>query len=290
MKPREYHFKFNEKILITKFTAMKILSAKKSSVKTVEVTLDLGFTKESVKITNEKVLIRGHTLPLNYLNEILDDDGVFIVENGELRKIAFYSNEKYYKLKCIAEDTAPTLEISGIHMHRIKEITPWEDALMKVKAAKIRSRVKVLDICTGLGYTAITSIQRGASNVLTIEKDENVLRIASYNPWSRKLEDERIKIILGDAVQVIKELESESFERIIHDPPRFALAGELYSGEFYRELYRVLKGNGILYHYTGQPGIRRGASIIQGIARRLREAGFNLTINRSVLGIIAFKD
>lgn len=63
---------------------------------------------------------------------MIDDDGVFIVDCGKLIKIAFYDNGKYYKLKCIAEDTASTLEISGIHMHRI-DITPWKDALMKAK-------------------------------------------------------------------------------------------------------------------------------------------------------------
>lgn len=129
----------------------------------------------------------------------------------------------------------------------------------------------------------------GASKVLTIEKDVNVLKIASYNPWSRKLEDERIEIILGDAIDVIAKIESESFDRIIHDPPRFSIAGELYSGRFYSESYRVLRRNGILYHYIGQPGIRRSASIIQGIARRLRNAGFNVEISWPVRGIIAFK-
>lgn len=289
MAIHKYHYKFNEKILITKFTAISILNAIKLNKEQVKVSLDLGLTREPIKISHENVLIGKCRIPLSHLNEILDDDGVFIVECGKIIKIAFYSNGKYYKLKCVAENTAPTLEISGIHMHRIKDTTPWKDTLMKIKAARIRRGLKVLDICTGLGYTAIASIQKGASSVLTIEKDENVLKIASYNPWSRKLEDKRIEIILGDAVNVITELESESFDRIIHDPPRFALAGELYSRDFYQELYRVLKRNGILYHYTGQPGIKRGFSIIQGVARRLREAGFSLTINRSILGIIAFK-
>jgi hypothetical protein len=45
----------------------------------------------------------------------------------------------------------------------------------------------------------------------------------------------------------------------------FKLAGELYSGAFYRELYRILKRGGRFFHYIGDPdskargGITRGA-------------------------------
>ncbi|RLE63789.1 MAG: SAM-dependent methyltransferase, partial [Thermoprotei archaeon] len=128
--------------------------------------------------------------------------------------------------------------------------------------------------CTGLGYTAIYSLKRRASTVVTIEKDPYVLEIARYNPWSRELASEKIEIILADASKYIRELQDESFDRIIHDPPRFALAGELYSLEFYKELYRVLKNGGVLFHYTGAPGVKKGFKFQSSVAARLRRAGF----------------
>jgi predicted methyltransferase len=54
-------------------------------------------------------------------------------------------------------------------------------------------------------------------------------------------------MVLGDAVEVLKELESEEYDAVFHDPPRYSLAGELYSREFYSELYRVLKRGGKLF-------------------------------------------
>jgi predicted methyltransferase len=39
-------------------------------------------------------------------------------------------------------------------------------------------------------------------------------------------------MVLGDAVEVLKELESEEYDAVFHDPPRYSLAGELYSREF----------------------------------------------------------
>jgi hypothetical protein len=69
-------------------------------------------------------------------------------------------------------------------------------------------------------------------------------------------------------------MEDGAFSRIIHDPPTFSLAGELYSGAFYRELFRVLAKDGRLFHYLGDPNSRTGARVAKGAVRRLQEAGF----------------
>ncbi|MEM0084101.1 MAG: RsmD family RNA methyltransferase [Candidatus Methanomethylicia archaeon] len=288
-----YNYSFKKKKLLTRYTAMDILEAVKSRYEKVKMSFDLGLSEEEVNVKKEDsyVIVDGCIFDLKVLEEILEKDYVYILNDEKsLEKVAFYADGKYYKLKCVARNSAPTLEINGINMHRIVGVTPWEDALMKVKAAKVGYGMRVLDICTGLGYTAIASINMGASMVLSIEKDLNVIRIAELNPWSKGLEDHRIKIIIEDASRIIREIEEESFDRIIHDPPRISLAGELYSSEFYIELYRVLKKNGILYHYTGQPGIKRRKDIVKGVSKRIMEAGFKVKVRRDLLGILAFKD
>jgi predicted methyltransferase len=57
----------------------------------------------------------------------------------------------------------------------------------------------------------------------------------------------------------------------MHDPPRFSFAGELYSLEFYKELFRILKTNGRIFHYLGNP---KKNTLKKGVKRRLEEAGF----------------
>jgi len=223
--------------------------------------------------------------------ENVRDDSIYLIRDDGIVRIALYTNGKYYKLKALGETVSPTLEINGIHMHRIKDITPIEDAELKVKAAKVGKCHRVLDVCTGLGYTAIKSLERGACEVITVEKDLNVLKIAELNPWSWRLSDSRISLYLADAVDFVKSLPSEYFDRVIHDPPRFNLAGELYSEEFYSQLYRVLKRGGILYHYVGEPGRIRGKSIVQGVISRLERVGFYVRKNhyKLTLGITAYK-
>ena len=84
-------------------------------------------------------------------------------------------------------------------MHRIKGIDPYQDTLKKIRTvAPISGRV--LDTCTGLGYTAIEAAQT-AREVVTIELDPTVLEVARLNPWSRELFDNpRIQQIVGDVV------------------------------------------------------------------------------------------
>lgn len=112
------------------------------------------------------------------------------------------------------------------------------------------------------GYTAIHSLYKGGE-VVTIEKDRNVLDIGKYNPWSQKLVD--IPILLGDAYELLDELPRGFSDIVIHDPPRMARAGESYSLDFYRKIYRVLYSGGRLYHYVGSPGYKHGKDIVKGL-------------------------
>jgi len=116
-------------------------------------------------------------------------------------------------------------------------------------------------------------VRRGAREVISIEKDKNVLDIASLNSWSKDLD--KINILLGDALEVVSEFDDECFDVIIHDPPRFNVAGELYSLDFYKELHRILRRGGRMFHYTGEPGRHSNIDILKGVKNRLLKAGFS---------------
>ncbi|MCA9935630.1 MAG: methyltransferase domain-containing protein, partial [Anaerolineales bacterium] len=179
---------------------------------------------------------------------------------------------RFYSL--MPTEAAPTMLISGIPMHRIKGTDPHKDTLSKIRAAAPVTG-EVLDTTMGLGYTAVAAAQT-AHHVTTIELDPTVAEICRHNPWSQGLFDNpQITRLIGDAYDVIEEFEDGSFHRILHDPPTFSLAGHLYSTEFYRQLYRVLGGNGRLFHYIGDPKSKSGSSVTRGVVRRLHEAGFS---------------
>ena len=70
----------------------------------------------------------------------------------------------------------------------------------------------------------------------------------------------------------------------------FKLAGHLYSTDFYREVHRVLKANGRLFHYIGDPKSKSGRSVTKGVITRLYDAGFKRVKPwPQAFGVIALK-
>jgi len=250
--------------------------------------VNLGKGKVSVKVEGDTLWIDSFSLRTDELKAAAqEEDGVTFFEHGEVGyKVAFFRAGRYYKLKCVGKGVAPTLEISGIHMHNIVGTDPWNDAKRKVELVSPSKGDRVLDVCTGLGYTAIHSMKRGAE-VVSIEKDRWVLEIAEFNPWSRELSSPRVTLLLGDAFEVVEDLPEGFFDAAVHDPPRFSLAGELYSLEFYSRLRRTLRKGARLFHYTGWPGKHRGVNIQSGIAKRLRASGFRVLRVLKGYGILA---
>lgn len=251
-------------------------------------TVDLGKRLVNVKVEGSIIWLNSFAINIDELKEMAqeEDDAVFFKRGETWLKVAFYRGGRYYKLKCVGKGLAPTLEISGIHMHNIVGTDPWNDAKKKVELVAPSRGDRVLDICTGLGYTAIHSVERGAE-VVSIEKDPSVLEIAEFNPWSRGLSSPRMTLLLGDAFEVVEDLPEGFFDAAVHDPPRFSLAGELYSLEFYRRLRRTLRKGARLFHYTGWPGKHRGLDIQAGVAKRLRLSGFRLIKFLKGYGILA---
>ncbi len=184
---------------------------------------------------------------------------------------------------------APTTLVSGILMHRIKEIDPMEDTRRKI-AAIAPVTGNVLDTATGLGYTALLAAKT-AAHVITIEIDPAAHEIMRANPWSLEIfEKPNVELLIGDVFELIDQFESDRFSRIIHDPPTAALAGELYSGEFYRKLHRVLQHKGRMFHYVGDPNSAHGRKMVPGVIRRLKEAGFSkVQRDDAAFGVTAYK-
>ena len=270
-------------------TARSVLAQVESGLSEFKVKANLGLRDVNAKVHGERVQLDDYDMEIRNLRGIAEDEeNVYAIGEEGLFKLAIAA-EHFYRLRRVGENIAPTLEIDGIHMHRIEGITPWEDAQRKVLLARVRRGDDVLDTCMGLGYTAIHSALRGAK-VLTVEVDMNVIEMATYNPWSWKLKDLNVKVIHGDICDVVEELEDEAFNRIIHDPPRFSpRTGHLYGRKLYANFYRLLREGGVLYHYVGSPGKARGLNLIRGVANRLREVGFNVKILRDEEAVLAIK-
>lgn len=168
----------------------------------------------------------------------------------------------------------PTFEIDGIKMLPTAQVSPYADAERKVGLIQPRDKV-ILDTCGGLGYFAAWCLQAGAKQILSYEKNPDVIWLRSLNPWS-PAGDSRLVLTQGDISQLITSQPNDCVDAILHDPPRFGIAGELYSQIFYDQLARVLKRKGKLFHYTGTPNqLTSGRDVPNEVVKRLRIAGFS---------------
>lgn len=276
-------------IVLSHHQATALLRARDAGATTAAVSPDLGLTTVTVTLTAEGARFPSGVLArwADLSRIAADRNACYTVTIDGCEPIRVYSETTGWVRGLMPTEGAPTALVSGITMHRIQGIDPWEDTLRKIKAVSPVTG-RVLDTATGLGYTAILAA-RTADEVVTIELDPAALEIARLNPWSRELfENPKITRIIGDAAEVVRRFPDEHFSVIIHDPPTLNMAGELYSLAFYRELRRVLARRGRVFHYIGDPDSPSGRNRTRGVVRRLQEAGFQrITRRPEAFGVVA---
>jgi len=278
-------------IVLSYIQTEPLLKAKQRGQTSIELSPDLGLTTVTVMLTPEGITFpNGELLDWQSIEKIGKSEvNCFILEDNTIRPIQVFSEYTNRVCSLMPTKGAPSMLIAGFVMHRIKDVDPMQDTLRKIAAiSPIVGRV--LDTATGLGYTAIEAAKT-ADEVVTIELDPGAQQIARLNPWSQALfHTPKIRQIMGDAYEVVQTFEDGSFSRIIHDPPTFSLAGELYSGVFYQQLFRVLKRGGRLYHYIGDPNSKASGGVTKGALKRLKEAGFTRVVRKpEAYGVVAYK-
>ncbi len=275
---------------LSHYQATVLKDAYESEKKFKKVSLDLGKTISTVKISGGFIFPDGQELSLADIESVIKKDKIcFSVANNSVEEIKVYGEEtkKFYKLYPTGIKSPPTVEISGFRMHLTKEFNPKTDTFEKIKNVKPLRGRKLLDCNMGLGYTAIFSNMNGA-NVVTCEKDKNIIEICKLNPWSANLFCEDIEMLNVDSFFQVRKFSDSFFDRIIADPPSFRLAGMLYSEEYYVELYRILRSGGKMYHYTGKVGHKKGIDIAAGVMKRLQNVGF-ANVKRKHYGVVCEK-
>jgi predicted methyltransferase len=278
-------------VVLSHFQAEIVLNAKAKGAESVNISLDLGRSDRELVLDDKGLqLPTGSSLAWDQVEKIAGSgSSCFTIEDGTAQSIQFFSEQTDRIYSLYPTSGAPTMLISGIPMHRIKGTDPYKDTLEKIHAIKPVVGF-VLDTATGLGYTAIEAA-RTAEHVTTIELDPAALKVCRLNPWSQELfNNPKISQVIGDSFDVVADMDAGSFTRVIHDPPAFSLAGDLYSGEFYGALYRVMRNHSQLFHYIGDPESKSGRIITAGVIRRLEQVGFR-QVRRAprAFGVVAIK-
>ncbi len=267
--------------LLTSSVCNSLEAARRAGSEALACSLDLQRSLTSVVIAADAWTWSGQRYP--YIDGCKERT-IYHWQGARFAPVARYTSSL---IKLVPTDWGPpTFEIDGIKMLPTARVSPYADAEAKVKLIRPRGKV-VLDTCAGLGYFAAWCLRGQATRILSYEKNADVIWLRSLNPWSPP-SGGALQLTHADVSEAIATLPPGSVDAVLHDPPRFGIAGELYSQKFYDHLARVLRGRGLLFHYTGSPNkISGGRDVALEVSNRLRHAGF--AVERKGDGLLAVR-
>ncbi|MDR7136094.1 putative methyltransferase [Lysobacter niastensis] len=259
--------------LLTRDLAQALLAARDAGADAWTGSLDLGRSRGEATLETDAWRWRDERYPYP---QKLKDRTIYYWDGDEFAPVSRFSGSL---IKLVpSEWGAPTFEIDGIKMLPTSKESPIDDARRKVALVEPRGKV-VLDTCGGLGYFAACCVEAGVARIDSFEKNPDVLWLRTLNPWSPDPDAPaiggRLQLVHADVSEAIAQIADASVDAVLHDPPRFGIAGELYSQAFYDQLARVLRPGGRLFHYTGTPNkLTSGRDVPREVHKRLEKAGF----------------
>lgn len=162
-------------------------------------------------------------------------------------------------------------------------------------AAK-HNKLRLLDVCFGLGYNSGVAIEQilkinpnSEIEIIGLENDPGIIALiknlevpASYRAIHQMILD-HVKIIIGDARQTIKSLEENYFDAIFFDPFSPLKCAELWQAEFIADVVRTAKPHSYISTYSSSRLAKDG---FQAAGCSLHEGP---KLNRRNGGVIAQK-
>jgi predicted methyltransferase len=272
--------------LLTRPTAEAMLAARDAGHSAWGGSFDLGRSSTQALLEADAWQWRGGRYPYPVK---LKDRTIYYWDGDDFVPVSRFSGSL---IKLVpTEWGTPTFEIDGIKMLPTAKASPMDDARRKVALVEPRGKV-VLDTCGGLGYFAACCLEAGVARIRSFEKHPDVLWLRTINPWSPDPDDPahgaRLELKHGDVLQAIAQVDDASVDAVLHDPPRFGIAGDLYSQAFYEQLARVLRRGGRLFHYTGSPNkLTSDRDVPREVARRLEKSGFRAQL--ALDGVLAIR-
>ena len=98
--------------------------------------------------------------------------------------------------------------------------------------------LKILEIGTAIGYSAILFAKHSDASIITLEKDEGTALVAKENIKNAGLSD-RIQVIVGDAMESIKNID-EKFDFVFLD------ANKSHYKDYLPDIMRNLSDGGVI--------------------------------------------
>ena len=197
--------------------------------------LDLWFTERWSEDTKFSIKVKEHLYS----------------EETPFQKIDFFTSDEYGRF----------FTLDGMIMITEKDEFIYHEMITHVPMCTNLNIKKVLVIGGGDGGTVRELTRyKTIERIDMVEIDERVVRLSEkYLPFTAdKLKDKRVTLYFQDGLKFVEECAKDSYDLILVDSTDPISVGEgLFTTEFYKNCYRVLKEDGILVNQHESPYYER---------------------------------
>lgn len=145
-----------------------------------------------------------------------------------------------YLRNLIPDDVGILKEMHDFAIENKVPIIQKEGAKFLQFMVTLKKPKKILELGTAIGYSSILMnlASGGNNNITTIERDENMIKLAKENIKKYGLED-KINVVEGDCLEILENLKDE-YDMIFMD------AGKGHYNHFLPHCLRLLKEDGVI--------------------------------------------
>ena len=152
-----------------------------------------------------------------------------------------------------------------------------------IEPTNVKDGIVILDVCFGLGYNSAAALDTANNlTIFALENDPKILEeiqtinadfesynmikeVAKHKDYENTEKGIKIKLLLGDARETIHEI-NEKIDAVFFDPFSPKKCPELWTLEFFKDVFKTMKPGSILATYSCATHVRQ----------KMRETGFEV--------------
>ncbi|MGB9814694.1 MAG: polyamine aminopropyltransferase [Thermoplasmata archaeon] len=171
-------------------------------------------------------------------------------------EVLFSGRSKYQRIDIIENKTyGRVMFIDGTFQLTERDEHIYHEMLAHIPLLSIQNPENILIIGGGDGGLARECLKHNVKKIKLVEIDEMVVDLSrKYLPsLSSSFNDRRLEVIIDDGARFVKETD-EKFDAVLVDSTDpVGPASALFTEEFYSDVKKILKENGIIGSQTGSP-------------------------------------
>ena len=199
--------------------------------------------------------------------DVVDISGLYSTEHvsehtlmsSEIERVVLWKKTKYQEVAIVVfKDFGLSLILDGYTQSSVYDEYIYHESLVHPVMVGVENPKRVLIIGGGEGATLREALKYSTvQEAVMVDIDGELVEIAKkylVEMHQGAFEDPRAKVVIADGAEYIRKAPDKSFDVVIldlTDPYSSEIARNLYSEQFYKEVYRVLSEKGAMVTQAG---------------------------------------